>query len=183
MRHAGLLLGRSPNLLCEFRIIGSVSDNSRSRSNVSSAEMDFVGRFGTTGVSSMPQDNSYRRTPNRPNSRSSIAMSTSRISRTVLIPSFSSLAPVTFPTPGKRFTEAEARYAGVLAAAYRLPFTGELVLCVEAAWFLDEVRYPLRANPIDKEPRKRLIYVKSEKLFLSCRLYGGERGIRTPDTR
>jgi len=33
---------------------------------------------------------------------------------------------------------SRVRYAGGLAGAYLLPFTGEIVLCVEAAWFLDD---------------------------------------------
>jgi hypothetical protein len=39
-------------------IIGSVSANSTSCSKVSSAEIDWVGRLGTTGFSSMPLANS-----------------------------------------------------------------------------------------------------------------------------
>ena len=40
------------------RIIGSVSTRGMSRSNVSSAEMDCVGRFGTTSLWSMPRASS-----------------------------------------------------------------------------------------------------------------------------
>src|SRR5215468_690919 len=48
------------------RIIGSVSDSGTSRSNVSSAEIDCVGLFGTTGFSSIPRASSYMRMPYRP---------------------------------------------------------------------------------------------------------------------
>jgi hypothetical protein len=48
------------------RIIGSVSASNTSRSNVSSADIDQVGRLGTNGFSSIPIANSYRRCPWRP---------------------------------------------------------------------------------------------------------------------
>jgi len=41
-----------------LRIIGTMSVNSRSRSNVSSAEMDCVGLSGITSPLSIPRDNS-----------------------------------------------------------------------------------------------------------------------------
>jgi len=45
------------------RIIGSVSANKTSRSNVSSTDTDFVGRSGIPGLSSMPRASSCRPTP------------------------------------------------------------------------------------------------------------------------
>jgi len=45
------------------RIIGSVSASRTSSGNVSSTDMDFVGRSGTTGFSSIPRASSYRRAP------------------------------------------------------------------------------------------------------------------------
>jgi hypothetical protein len=47
-----------PGQLASLRIIGSVSASGTSCSNVSSAEMDFVGRSSTTADSSTPRANS-----------------------------------------------------------------------------------------------------------------------------
>src|ERR1700747_3230704 len=44
-------------------IMGSVSESGTSCSNVSSTEIDRVGRFGTTGFSSIPRVSSYNRPP------------------------------------------------------------------------------------------------------------------------
>jgi len=45
------------------RIMGSVSDSGTSCSNVSSTDMDWVGRSGTTSLSSIPRARPCRRTP------------------------------------------------------------------------------------------------------------------------
>jgi len=49
-----------------LRSNGSVSASGISVSNVSSAEMDLLDRFGTTGLWSMPRASSYRRWPYLP---------------------------------------------------------------------------------------------------------------------
>ena len=45
------------------RIMGSVSDSGTSCSNVSSTDIDWVGRSGMTSLSSIPRASSCRRTP------------------------------------------------------------------------------------------------------------------------
>ena len=72
-------------------IISSVSFSRISDSNVSSAEIDCVGRLGSTGLLSTPSANSCRRTPYRPNRSWRIAISTLRMSPTVRTPISASL--------------------------------------------------------------------------------------------
>src|SRR5438046_10288877 len=49
------------------RIIGSVSANKTSCSNVSSTDIDFVGRYGETLTSSIPRASFDKGTPSTPN--------------------------------------------------------------------------------------------------------------------
>ncbi len=61
----GSFLSADHTLPARRRIGSSVADNGISRSNVSSAEIDLVGRSGMTKLWSMPRASSYRRVAKR----------------------------------------------------------------------------------------------------------------------